>query len=574
MAGEDRRRISTYEALVEKYIDQVVDKPSQISKHCKIKLKCFKCGIVCETTPRNLSRARLDKFHCPSCRSVLSYKKGREKHERRLNDSSFRAKHLELCRSEEHREKISKSSKWDDPAYREKQVKVHKDSGYLTKLSSVAVKAFGDPDYKQKHADAISTVEAKMKLSVANKKKWENDEYREKISSLTRQRNKKNWSCNDFRNKITQLMNSTEYKELLSLKSKEAWNNPNYRSRIISYLNSEEFSFLIKKLWGDPVFANRMAELRLKQPRVSSIQTVLYSMLDDLGVKYFREYPDRPADPEVRIGPYTFDCVIPREGKPSLLIECQGDYWHSLEKAVRLDKQKASYISNNFRGQYELKYLWEHEFDCKERVVDSLKYWLGIVSLDVVDYDFGDVVIRPSPASDYRLLLSKYHYLANAGRGGVAIGAYHQDVLIAVSVFSPPIRQNVDLKGFDVSQVRELSRLCIHPRYRKKNLGSWFISRAVEQLDNVKMIISYCDSTFNHDGTVYKASNFILDGTVPADYWYVDLSGWVMHKKSLYNRAVKNKLGEADYASRHGYKKVFGCEKLRFVRMIGIGRGR
>ena len=50
-----------------------------------------------------------------------------------------------------------------------------------------------------------------------------------------------------------------------------------------------------------------------------------------------------------------------------------------------------------------------------------------------------------------------------------------------------------------------------------------------------KLIISYCDTTFNHDGAVYKAANFILDGEVKPDYWYVDEGGWVMHKKTLYS---------------------------------------
>jgi hypothetical protein len=116
------------------------------------------------------------------------------------------------------------------------------------------------------------------------------------------------------------------------------------------------------------------------------------------------------------------------------------------------------------------------------------------------------------------------------------------------------------------NQTRELSRLCIHPRYQKKNFASWFVSRCIKSLpEQYRLIISYCDVTFNHDGAVYKACNFVQDRTVPPDYWYVDSSGWAMHKKTLYNRASLMHLTESEFANRYDYRKVYGREKLRFV---------
>lgn len=293
------------------------------------------------------------------------------------------------------------------------------------------------------------------------------------------------------------------------------------------------------------------------------MQTALYSILDDLGVKYYREYEDKPDDPETIIGPHEFDCVIPRNDKPDLLIECQGDYWHSRDSAKWRDCSKASYISNNFSDRYELKYLWEHEFKCKDKIVELLKYWLGMSEVELIDFEFGDVEIKKAAASDYRLLLSKYHYLPNAGKGGIAYGAYLGDELIAVCVFSLLVRQNLP---WDNRSTRELSRLCIHPRYQRVNFASWFVSRCIRELDSrFGTVISYCDTTFNHDGAVYKACNFKLDGVVKPDYWYVSEDGWIMHKRTLYGHARKFGLGERDYAELNGYKRVFGGEKLRFI---------
>jgi len=183
--------------------------------------------------------------------------------------------------------------------------------------------------------------------------------------------------------------------------------------------------------------------------------------------------------------------------------------------------------------------------------------------LELVDYSFSDVEIKKCESKDYKLLLSKYHYLPNAGKGGVAFGAYLGDELIAVCVFSPLGRQNMP---WDKKTTRELSRLCIHPRYQKKNFASWFVSRCIKNLDpKFKTVISYCDTTFNHDGATYKACNFKLDGEVKPDYWYVSKDGWVMHKRTLYGHAKKMGMKEKDYAEANGYTKTYGKKKLRFV---------
>jgi len=84
-----------------------------------------------------------------------------------------------------------------------------------------------------------------------------------------------------------------------------------------------------------------------------------------------------------------------------------------------------------------------------------------------------------------------------------------------------------------LNKVRELSRLCIHPSYHRKNFASWLISRAIKSID-ADLIIAYADTTVGHSGTVYKAANFKFHHEVPPDYWYVDQDGYVMHKKTLY----------------------------------------
>ena len=366
----------------------------------------------------------------------------------------------------------------------------------------------------------------KEKMSNNLKNKWKDKLYKDKISKIASKNLKKRWEDDEF-------------KKFISLNSKKNWANQDYRNKMVKSL----------------------AKSRENMPRISSIQEILYSILDDLNIPYYREYKDKPADPETIIGPYSFDCVIPLKDK-KLLIECQGDYWHSLDKTKTNDHRKSSYITNNF-PEYELKYLWEHEFKCKEKISELIKYWFGITKIEMVDFSFNDIEIKECEAKDYKLLLSKYHYLPNAGRGGIAYGAYINNELIAVCIFSPLNRQNMP---WDKDSTRELSRFCINPRYQKKNLASWFMSRCIKQLNpKYQTIISYCDTTFDHDGAIYKACNFKLDGEVRPDYWYVSKDGWITHKKSLYNHAVKMNMKEKDYATKLGYRKIYGKKKLRFI---------
>jgi len=351
------------------------------------------------------------------------------------------------------------------------------------------------------------------------------------------------WADEDRKAGIIEKRRSEPYRESM----RKIWSIPGYRERMQKIARENAL-----RLWKDPAYREKMAVVRSNMPRISSIQLVLYSILDDLGVVYEAEH---------QIGPYCFDCAIQLHNK-TLLIECQGEYWHSLGKAVRNDKAKSTYVER-YCKDYELRYLWEHEFGCKDRVIELIKYWVGLSSIEAVDFEFGDINIKPSTADEYRSLLSKYHYLSNAGRGGNVLGAYLMDCLVAVCVFSPLTRQNLP---WDRETTRELSRLCIHPRYQKKNFASWFVSRCIKRLpDKYRTVISYCDTTFNHNGATYKACNFRLDGEVKPDYWYVSINGWVMHKKTLYNRARKMSLTESEYATKHNYNKVFGEKKLRFV---------
>ena len=527
---------------------------------------CQGCGISEKRRYKGFGKPS-DPYYCTKCianrpekriASSAGAKKG-------WTDSDYREKmveHLDKLREDpEVKEKMHQASIAGIPALIQRNKEMAHNPIWIQSISSSMKKTWENPEYRTRVIKHMSITTKLLwsnpiyreKIISASTELWNNIEYRQKvIKALTN-----NWEVN--RQNLISIFSSQEFRQKMSEVNKKVWNDSVYRERILKER---------KDRWENDIDYRKMIEAALLKGRthmcrVSSLQTTLYSMLDDLGVKYYRERLDAPTDKECIIGPYTFDCAIPRINRPTLLIECQGEYWHSQEKAIRNDQSKASYITNNFSNQYELKYIWEHEFSFKDRISSLLRYWLGIEQPNAIDFNFESIQIKESPANDYRLLLSKYHYLANAGRGGICYGAYLNNQLVAICVFSPLVRQNLP---YDENITRELSRLCIHPAYQKHNFASWFVSRCMKLLDpKYTIILSYCDTTFNHDGAIYKACNFILDGKVPPDYWYVREDGWVIHKRAVYRHATRMHMTESQYVELWGYKKIYGLEKLRFI---------
>lgn len=467
--------------------------------------------------------------------------------------------------------KCAIKSKWESLEYRANRPKPKCRTNRPKPRPSHRSKA-GSPEHKQKLSKALSgrklTDTHKNKIAIAISKLWQDDNYRQKIvdilrsdnsRELRRTKSKAMWS-EEFRSRYR----SVEYRQKVSEASKLLWCDDNYRQKIYVAKNTDAHKALMARIVSSHEYKRKLSEAATKLPSISSLQLLLYSMLDDLGVAYEKERPG--GNPQCLIGPWSFDCLVKRPGQRSLLIECNGDWVHSLPHKMVADKAKATYINIYCSDTYELKYLWEHQFASHQTVINLLKYWIGISDIELIQFSFSDIEIKIAEPAEYRLLLQKYHYLANAGRGGIAYGAYINGLLIGVCVFSPLPRQNITIDNYTTDQIRDLSRFCIHPNYQKSNLGSWFISRCVKLLPSkYKIVVSYADTTFNHTGSLYKASNFVQDQIVPPDYWYRSSDGWVMHKKTLYNKAKNLTMVESEYATKFGYTKVTGGNKLRFV---------
>lgn len=293
--------------------------------------------------------------------------------------------------------------------------------------------------------------------------------------------------------------------------------------------------------------------------RLSKLQKSFYMLLDDLNINYLKE--DNEA---CRFGHYLFDCRI-IHNHIDILVEVQGDYIHSQPKTKSKDDAKFTYM-NRYFPSIPIKYIWEHQFASINKVKQIIRQWLDLNPIELIDFEFSDVIIKQIDKDSASNFLNIHHYLGKLYSGNY-IGAFYNDKLIAVSAWGPTTRiETCNRLNCDKRELFELRRFVIHDNFHKKNFATWFMSRCIRQLPkNIKKLVSFSDPSMGHEGTIYTASNWIYDGETQQSYYYIDDDGFVMLKKTLYNKAVNLRMTENEFTTKFGYSKVKTLGKKRFI---------
>jgi very-short-patch-repair endonuclease len=352
-----------------------------------------------------------------------------------------------------------------------------------------------------------------------------------------------------------------ERRKKLSESAKKLWLDPGLRAKVTEAVSEDNRTNPLKakarkkahQAWMEKYGKSKLIDMRLKQDGIVSIpECIVKSILEGYKIEFIHQY---------RLGYYTFDFFVPSK---KLLIEVQGEYWHGDSQTK--DSAKANYAVSL---GYNVRHLWENEFNEFKKVDALISQWLDISPPEQKEFDFNDVTIRDIENKLARVFLGKYHYLPAISKSGFHLGAFLGDELIACVTFSYVTRLETAIRlKLNIHQIRELGRFCISPEYHKKNFSSWFLSRAVKTFHvlnpKVQKLISFADTSI-HEGTIYKAANWVLDGETNYNYVYRSSDGYLIHKKTVWDRAKKLSLSESEYASSHGYIKVWSKPKRRFI---------
>lgn len=200
-----------------------------------------------------------------------------------------------------------------------------------------------------------------------------------------------------------------------------------------------------------------------------------------------------------------------------------------------------------------------------EKIAERINY-----TLEPADFEFESVELGWIEPSEYDNFYATFHYLGRTGRHGRTLAAKLGGRIIgAVSFSSLSRNESAERLGLSPSNVRELSRFCIHPDFQKKNFGSWFLSRAVKSYlkenGEIQALITFADTTVGHTGTIYKAANWISDGETKPSYRYSDKHGNNVHKKTVYDQARAVGMREREWADSQGLVRVREESKIRFI---------
>jgi len=134
------------------------------------------------------------------------------------------------------------------------------------------------------------------------------------------------------------------------------------------------------------------------------------------------------------------------------------------------------------------------------------------MTLNNGDYSFS--LVERGLIKDF---IEKHHYSQNMNgvKSSLCFGMFHQGKLIGAMVFGQLGMAGAWKKYAESEEdVLELRRLVLIDE-TPKNSESWFIGHAmrwIKKNTNVRMIVSYADPNWGHQGTIYKATNFELMG--------------------------------------------------------------
>tara|TARA_R110000782_G_scaffold232816_1_gene318999 strand:- start:38 stop:688 length:651 start_codon:yes stop_codon:yes gene_type:complete len=126
------------------------------------------------------------------------------------------------------------------------------------------------------------------------------------------------------------------------------------------------------------------------------------------------------------------------------------------------------------------------------------------------------------------------HYAKRIPSISYAFGLFEGDVLQGILTIGKPPSPSlcVGVCGEHNSKfVYELNRLCVNDDL-KKNVLSYFVSQCLKKLNNI-ILVSYADTSQNHNGYIYQATNWIYTGLSAKRTERYDIDNPNRHSKSV-----------------------------------------
>jgi len=153
--------------------------------------------------------------------------------------------------------------------------------------------------------------------------------------------------------------------------------------------------------------------------------------------------------------------------------------------------------------------------------------------------------VKPIKYNDTKEWLLNKHYSRSIPSISYAFGLFDEGTLIGIVTFGSPPSSTLceSICGIEYkSNVVELNRLVIESP--KSNCASTLIGRAMQMLPKPTIVVSFADTSVNHIGFVYQATNFMYCGSYKGEKKWAVKGMEHYHHKTIWDKLVKIRGGE------------------------------
>jgi len=163
-------------------------------------------------------------------------------------------------------------------------------------------------------------------------------------------------------------------------------------------------------------------------------------------------------------------------------------------------------------------------------------------------------------------LLNK-HYAKRLCSISYSFGLFNNKILIGILTIGKPASNPLCIgvcgkKNKDY--VYELNRICVNDNL-PKNCLSYFVSQCLKKLPTM-ILVSYADTSMNHNGYIYQATNWIYTGLSAKRTEKYDIDNPNKHSKTVTESKKYINLGTRQRPQKHRYIYFIGnkSEKKQF----------
>ena len=181
-----------------------------------------------------------------------------------------------------------------------------------------------------------------------------------------------------------------------------------------------------------------------------------------------------------------------------------------------------------------------------------------------------EIIIKVIPSNVANPFVKKHHYSGKVVQNSyLHFGCFLDGDLHGVLSYGPSMDKSHIIglvEGTGWNEFLELNRMAFDD-YLPRNSESYCIGKTLrmirKQAPQIKWVISFADGTQCGDGTIYRASNFVLTG-IKKNTTILEWGGKIIADKTLNNKNWKEIGISAGVAKKMGAKPLRGFQ-LRYI---------